>query len=279
MTASTTDSKPQTVRSADGTSIAYERMGSGPDLVLVDGAFCGISFGPSRALATELASSFTVSYYDRRGRGSSTDTQPYSVQREVEDLEAVLGTTAGAAYVYGVSSGGALALEAAAAGAPIAKLLVYEAPYTGIGAGGAVDHEAHLLSLLAEDKRGAMVSYFLVRMVHAPAFVPLMLRLMPKVWAAQKAAAHTLPYETRVLNGFTVPAERLARITVPTRVLVGGKAAPAMVAAQEAVAAAVPGAEHAVLEGQTHQVSARAIAQQARDYFRASAPVAPEGAA
>lgn len=278
MSAPTTTSTISTVRSADGTSIAYERMGAGPGLVLVDGAFCGIGFGPSRDLATELASSFTVTFYDRRGRGSSTDTQPYAVEREVEDLEAVLGATGGESFVYGVSSGAALALEAAAAGAPITKLLVYEAPYTGIGADG-VDHEAHLRSLLAEGKRGAMVSYFLVTMVKAPAFVPLMLRLMPKVWRAQTAAANTLPYEARVLNGFTVPVERIARIAVPTRVLVGGKAAPAMVAAQGSIAAAVPGAEHRVLQGQTHQVSAKAIAGEARDFFRTSATVAPEGAA
>jgi pimeloyl-ACP methyl ester carboxylesterase len=278
MTASTTASTLDAVRSADGTTIAIERMGTGPALVLVDGAFCGIGFGPARDLATELASSFTVTFYDRRGRGGSTDTQPYEVQREVEDLEAVLASAGGEAFVYGVSSGGALALEAAAAGAPITKLLVYEAPYTGIGADG-IDHEAHLRSLLAEGKRGAAVSYFLVKMVKAPAFVPLMLRLMPKVWRAQTAAANTLPYEARVTNGFDVPVERLARIAVPTRVLVGGKAAPAMVTAQGAIAAAVPGAEHRVLEGQTHQVSAAAIAAEARDFFRTSATVPPEGAA
>jgi pimeloyl-ACP methyl ester carboxylesterase len=269
MTLNTTSAE-LTTTSADGTTIAYERIGSGPSLVLVDGAFCGTQFGPSRALATELSSDFTVTFYDRRGRGRSTDTQPYAVEREIEDLSAVCDAAGGTPYLYAISSGAALALEAVAAGLPVKKLAVYEAPYTGIGAidGQKVDHEARLNALLAENKRGAMVSYFLVTMVGVPAFVPIMLRLMPKVWKAQTAAANTLPYETRVLNGFVAPVDRLARITVPTRVMVGGKAAPAMTTAQETVARAIPGAEHRVLEGETHQVSAGAIAAQARDFFR-----------
>jgi pimeloyl-ACP methyl ester carboxylesterase len=259
-----------TTRSADGTTIAYERIGTGPSLVLVDGAFCGTRLGPSRALAEELSSDFTVYFYDRRGRGGSGDTKPYAVEREIEDLAAICEVAGGRPYVYGISSGAALALEAVAAGLPVERLAVYEAPYTGVGMkdGRPVDHEARLNALLAEDKRGAMVSYFLVKMVGAPAFVPLLLRLMPKVWKVQTAAANTLPYETRVLNGFAAPVDRLARIAVPTRVMVGGKAAPAMVRAQETVAGAVPGAEHRVLEGETHQVSTRAIAAEARDFFR-----------
>jgi pimeloyl-ACP methyl ester carboxylesterase len=258
------------VTSADGTTINYERVGSGPSLVLVDGAFCGTRFGPSRALAKELSSDFTVTFYDRRGRGGSGDTQPYSVEREIEDLAAVCKAAGGAPCLYGISSGAALALEAVAAGLPVKRLAVYEAPYTGVGAvdGKPVDHEARLSALLAENKRGRMISYFLVSMVGAPAFVPVMLRLMPKVWKAQIAAANTLPYEAAVLNGFVPPVDRLARIAVPTRVMVGGKAAPAMADAQSTVARSIRGAEHRVLDGETHQVSARAIAAQARDFFR-----------
>jgi pimeloyl-ACP methyl ester carboxylesterase len=130
------------VTSADGTTIAYERTGTGPGLVLVDGAFCGTQFGPSRALAEALSPDFTVHFYDRRGRGRSTDTAPYAVQREIEDLAAVCEAAGGAPYLYGISSGAALALEAVAAGLPVAKLAVYEAPYTGVGIidGRAVDH-------------------------------------------------------------------------------------------------------------------------------------------
>jgi pimeloyl-ACP methyl ester carboxylesterase len=269
MTLDTTEGELAT-RSADGTTIAYERIGAGPALVLVDGAFCGTRFGPSRALAKELASDFTVHFYDRRGRGRSSDTQPYAVEREIEDLAAVCEAAGGSPYLYGISSGAALALEAVAAGLPVEKLAVYEAPYTGVSEvnGRPVDHEARLNALLAENKRGAMVSYFLVTMVGAPAFVPVMLRLMPKVWKAQTAAANTLPYETRVTNDFVAPVERLALIAVPTRVMVGGKAAPAMADAQATIARSIPGSEHRVLQGETHQVSARAIAAQLREFFR-----------
>lgn len=257
------------IASADGTSISVEHIGSGPSLVLVDGAFCGRSFGPARSLATTLADSFTVYFYDRRGRGDSGDTRPYSVEREIEDLAAVITHAGGDPFVYGISSGAALALEAAAAGIPMRKLATYEAPYTGIGDadGTPVDHAGHLNSLLAQNKRGAMVSYFLVKMIGVPAFVPLMLRLMPKIWKSQKDAANTLPNEIAVTNNFTAPTVRFAKITVPTLVMVGGKAAPAMTSAQATTAAAIPQALHRTLEGQTHQVSDAAMAAELRGFF------------
>jgi pimeloyl-ACP methyl ester carboxylesterase len=258
------------ITSADGTSIAVERTGTGPALVLVDGAFCGRSFGPARALAAKLADSFTVYFYDRRGRGDSGDTKPYAVAREIEDLAAVIGYSGGNAFVYGISSGAAVALEAAAAGVPMRKLATYEAAYTGVGVdthGVPVDHAGHLNELLARNKRGAMVSYFLVKMIGVPAFVPIMLRLMPNVWKSQKAAANTLPYEVAVLNNFTAPTDRLGQISVPTLVMVGGKAAPAMAAAQTTTANAIPHSVHHTLQGQTHQVSDTAMATELRGFF------------
>jgi pimeloyl-ACP methyl ester carboxylesterase len=217
-----------------------------------------------------------VYFYDRRGRGGSGDTSPYAVDREVEDLAAVVAHAGGRPFVYGISSGAGLALEAAAAGVPMERLATYEAPYTGVGSigGQVVDHRAHLESLLAAGDRGAMVSYFLVRMVGAPRFVPLMLRLMPKIWKQQKAVAHTLPYEARVMNDFELPTDRLATIDLPVLVMVGGKAAPAMAGAQRRIAASIPGARHEVLAGQTHQVSATAIAGALRAFFGASRPEA-----
>jgi pimeloyl-ACP methyl ester carboxylesterase len=266
----------ESVTSPDGTDIAVESMGTGPALLLVDGAFCGRTFGPSRDLAKELANDFTVSFYDRRGRGDSGDTAPYSVEREVEDLAAVLAHIGGRPFVYAISSGAALALEGAAAGLPMERLATYEAPYTGISVvdGVQVDHRAHLESLLQRDERGAMVSYFLVRMVGAPRFVPIMLRLMPKIWKQQKAVAHTLPYEARVMNDFELPADRIARIDLPVLVMVGGKAGPAMAGAQQRIADTIRGARHEVLAGQTHQVSAAAIAGAVRGFFTASRPEA-----
>ena len=117
------------VISKDGTRIAYERMGSGPAVVLIDGALCSRAFGPMPKIAALLKDHFTVYLYDRRGRGESGDTQPYSKAREVEDIGALVQAAGGAAFAVGLSSGAALALEAAASGLPLRKLAVYEPPF------------------------------------------------------------------------------------------------------------------------------------------------------
>ncbi len=258
----------ETTTSADGTPIAFERVGTGPAVVLVDGALCHRAFGPSRPLAAALADRFTVFAYDRRGRGESGNTLPYSPQREIEDLQAVLGAAGEDAYVYGSSSGAALALEAATAGVRMRRLATYEAPYVAARwKDPSVDHLAHMQALIAADKRGAAVSYFLVTMVGAPAFVPLMMRAMPKVWKQMRAVAPTLPYDLAVMGTFTAPVDRFGSIAVPTLVMVGGKAARPMREAQDAIAAAIPGSRFTVLDGQTHQVSEKAIAPQLAAFF------------
>lgn len=258
----------ETVTSADGTTIAYERTGRGPAVVLIDGALCYRDFGPSRPLAAALADHFTVYTYDRRRRGDSGNTEPYAVAREVEDLQAVIAAAGGDVYVYGISSGAGLALEAAAAGVRMRKLATYEAPYVAARwKDPSVDHLAHMNALLAEDKRGAAVSYFMVKMVGAPAFVPLMMRAMPKVWGQLKGVADSLPNDLRVMGSFRAPTERLATIHVPTLVMVGGKSPAEMRDAQSLIAATVPGATHAVLDGQTHQVSEKAIAPKLQEFF------------
>jgi pimeloyl-ACP methyl ester carboxylesterase len=257
----------ETVTSADGTTIAFERSGTGPAVVLVDGALCHRAFGPARPLAAALADRYTVFTYDRRGRGESGNTLPYSPRREIEDLQAVLGA-AGDAYVYGISSGAGVALEAAAAGTRMRRLATYEAPYVAAGwKDPSVDHLAHMEALIAADKRGAAVSYFLVTMVGAPAFVPVMMRAMPKVWNQMKAVAPTLPYDLQVMGSFTVPVDRFAAVAVPVLVMVGGKSPKPMRDAQDTIAAAIPGARFAVLDGQTHQVSEMAIAPQLETFF------------
>jgi pimeloyl-ACP methyl ester carboxylesterase len=236
--------------------------------VLVDGALCHRAFGPSRPLAAALADRFTVFAYDRRGRGESGNTLPYSAQRELEDLQAVMAAAGGDVYVYGISSGAGIALEAAAAGVRMRRLATYEAPYVAAGwKDPSVDHLAHMEALIAADKRGAAVSYFLVPMVGAPAFVPVMMRAMPKVWNQMKAVAPTLPYDLTVMGSFTVPVERFRTIDIPTLVMVGGKSPRPMRDAQDMIAAAIPGSQFAVLDGQTHQVSEKAIAPQLEAFF------------
>ena len=154
------------VISQDGTRIAYERLGSGPPVVLIDGALCSREFGPMPQIASLLTPNFTVCLYDRRGRGASGDTQPYAKAREVEDVQALIAAAGGSAFVFGTSSGAGLALEAAASGANIAKLAVYEPPFIGAGQ---ANHEQRLKSFVAAGQRAAALKYFMRDMVGAPA--------------------------------------------------------------------------------------------------------------
>jgi pimeloyl-ACP methyl ester carboxylesterase len=242
--------------SKDGTVIDYERTGQGPALILVDGAMCSRDFGPMPKLAPLLAHHFTVYAYDRRGRGKSGDTLPYSPQREVEDIAALIQEAGGSASLVGLSSGGALALEAAASGLPIDKVVAYEPPYVGVSGNGAVpDHQARLQTLVVEGDRAAAVKYFMRSMVGAPAPMVVMMQLMPWIWRKLKAVAHTLPYDAAVMNGFEVPAARLAGVRVRALVMHGSKTDARLARAAQAVAAAVPGAQHRTLAGQTHNVS------------------------
>jgi pimeloyl-ACP methyl ester carboxylesterase len=268
--------KTETVTSKDGTTIAFERQGAGPVIIVVDGAMCFREFGPARPFADAVAKAgggFTVVCYDRRGRGGSGNTLPYAPEREVEDLTAVIDATGGDVFMLGFSSGAALAYETAASGASVKKVLGYEAPYVAENdpKHRETDHLAHLNALLADDSdkgRGKAVDYFMTTMVGGPAFMPLMMRLMGKVFRQLKGIAHTIPYDTQVVNrDFTVPRDRFARIHVPVLVAIGGKAKPNMVAAQDAVHAAISGSELRVLPGQTHQVSNDAIVPLAKEFF------------
>jgi pimeloyl-ACP methyl ester carboxylesterase len=249
------------VRSADGTAIGYERSGSGPALILVDGALCSRAFGPTPKLAPMLASHFTVYAYDRRGRGQSGDTQPYARQREVEDLAALIEAAGGSASLLGLSSGGALALEAAASGLRVDKVIAYEPPYVHDDTqGGGADHDAQLKRLLAEGKRGGAVKYFLKDMVGAPAAMVVVMRLIPWIWRKLEAVAHTLPYDVAVMTAFTIPRARFGSIAVPTLTMNGTRSDPKLKRAARAVADAIPGGQYRTLEGQTHNVKPGVLA-------------------
>ena len=244
------------VRSKDGTTIAYERSGDGPPLILVDGALCSRGFGPSKALAARLAPRFTVYAYDRRGRGESGDasSSSYAPAREVEDIAALAEAAGGSAGLLGLSSGGALALHAAAAGVPTDGVVAYEPPYVDDGGPGGAPHEDRLKGLLASGKRGGAVRYFMKDMVGAPAVMVVMMRLMPWVWRKLEAVAHTLPYDAAVMTGFQVPRDRFSSIGVRALVMNGSKTDPRLKGAALALAAAVPGARHQELPGQSHNV-------------------------
>jgi pimeloyl-ACP methyl ester carboxylesterase len=249
------------VISKDGTAIAFERTGSGPAVIIVDGALCSRRFGPSPKLAGPLSSHFTVYTYDRRGRGASADTQPYSKAREVEDIAALIEAAGGAALLLGLSSGAALALEAAASGLNVTGVAAYEPPFMVDNAieHARANHEGHLKQLIVAGQRGDAVKYFMKDMVGAPAFVVVLMRLMPGVWSKLKAVAHTLPYDAAVMGDWSVPVRRFISIDTPTLVMDGGKTDPRLRRAVEEVVKVIPRAERRTLEGQTHNVSAAAL--------------------
>jgi pimeloyl-ACP methyl ester carboxylesterase len=239
------------VTSADGTTIGYDRTGSGPAVILVGGAF-GDRHEPTVAgLAQVLAAQFTVYNYDRRGRGESGDTAPYAVQREIDDLDAMISEAGGQASVFGGSSGGALVLEAAAAGSAITRLAVFEPPYVTDETRPPLPSEKELSDLVATGQRDRAIELFLTRGADLPADMVAGMRTQP-FWPGLEAIAQTLAYEAAVVGPGPVPAERLAAITAPSLVILGSASPARMQTAAAAVAAAVPGARLLALRGQAH---------------------------
>ena len=238
----------KTVISADGTPIAYDRAGSGDPLILVGGMFSYRRFPAQVKLAELLAPRFTVYGYDRRGRGDSGDTAPYAVDREIEDLAALIDVAGGYAHVWGLSSGGILALQAAAAGLPIQRLAIQEPPLVVDPADRRppADMRQRVSELIDAGQRGEAVRYVMVDGMGAPSFVPGLLHLMPGVWKRLTAVAHTLPYDTQLVDGFQsghpLPSGQWAEVTVPAVVMCGTEkeTPPGLRHAAAAVAAALP---------------------------------------
>jgi pimeloyl-ACP methyl ester carboxylesterase len=256
------------VTSKDGTRIAYERLGSGPPLLLIDGALCSRAFGPMPKIAALLAQHFTVYLYDRRGRGESGDAQPYAKAREVEDIEALIGVAGRPVFAVGLSSGAALALEAAASSTRMQKLAVYEPPYMVDDPGFAqIDHERNLRALVAAGHRGAAVKYFM-RMVKVPAPFIFMMQLMRGVWRKLKAVAHTLPYDMAIMGDWRIPAARFATLGTPTLAMYGGKTETRLRRAIEELVKVLPNVRQQVLPGQTHNVSAAVLVPALVAFFK-----------
>ncbi|MFF0741838.1 alpha/beta fold hydrolase [Streptomyces sp. NPDC004111] len=256
------------VISRDGTPIAYERRGEGAPLILVGGAFStGTAEGP---LAGYLAEDFDVVTYDRRGRGASGDTAPYAVAREVEDLAALIAEVGGSAFLYGMSSGGALVLRAAAAGLAVPRLAVYEPPFT-VREDTREDKAAYterLNALLAEGSRGAAVELFLAVVGMPREFVTKM-RQAP-VWRSFESLAPTLAYDDAVMGDGTVPADRLATLAQPVLVVSGTASPGVMRDAARLTADAVPDGRQASLLAQTHDVDPRRLAPVLARFFAAA---------
>jgi pimeloyl-ACP methyl ester carboxylesterase len=259
-----------TVTSKDGTTIAFERVGEGPALIVVGGA---LSTGAAAApLATLMAAHHEVITYDRRGRGASTDTNPYAVEREVEDLDALVAEVGGSALVLGHSSGAALALEAAADGVGIERLALYEPPFIVDDTRPALltDYVQHLDELVATDRPGDAVEYFMTVGVGLPAAVVIQMR-QDASWAYLEAVAHTIPYDTRIVNdhmgGKPLPTDRWTMVTMPTLVMDGGDSDPWIRHSTQELADVLPNARHQTLDGQTHQVAPEVLAPVLESFF------------
>jgi pimeloyl-ACP methyl ester carboxylesterase len=255
------------VTSKDGTSIGFDRRGQGPPVVLVCGG--SVDRMSNAGVAAQLASDFTVLNYDRRGRGDSGDTPPYAVEREIEDLGAVIEAAGGAAGVYGTSSGAALVLEAAAAGLPITKAALWEPPYIeDPNLRPPADQVEQYGRMLSEGRRGDAVEFFMTKVVRLPAEFAEQARTQPW-WQATEAIAHTLPYDATIMGDYSIPLDKAARIQAPTVILVGGASFPFMRQTAEALAKALPRGETRTLEGQEHDVAPEVMASALAEFFAA----------
>jgi pimeloyl-ACP methyl ester carboxylesterase len=260
------------VRSKDGTNIAFSRLGQGPALIIVDGAMCYRAFGPSGPLAKALQDRFTVYTYDRRGRGESGNTLPYALNREIEDIAALVQEAGGSAYLCGISSGAALALEAANTLPGVTKLALFEAPFI-------VDKTREPMTLdywrqievasSREETRGEAIALFM-KAVGVPGFMIVIMKLMP-MWKGMKAVAPTLPYDGACVKqyqqGQPLPRDRWTSVKAQTLVLDGGKSPAWMRNAMKSLASILPGARYGTLAGQTHMVKAQVMAPELIDFF------------
>jgi pimeloyl-ACP methyl ester carboxylesterase len=276
MTTVTATSDTRFATSADGTEIAYDvtgpRSGAGPAVVVVEGALCQRSMGTAKALTPLLSEHYAVHAYDRRGRGQSgRGVSAYAVDREVEDLVAVLDAAGPDAFVVGASSGAALALEAARAGVPMRKIALYEVPFIVDGTHAPNDPGLgrRAQALVDAGRRGAAVTLFL-RTVGVPVFGVVMMRMLP-VWKRLTGVAHTLPYDLEIVlrhqQGRPLPDGYYADVTTPTLAIAGGKSPVYMKNAQAAVVGQLPNGTLVELPGQTHMVRGKATAPVLREFF------------
>jgi pimeloyl-ACP methyl ester carboxylesterase len=254
------------VTSKDGTTIAFDRLGSGPPVILVSGG--SVDRGSNAGVADILSSDFTVFNYDRRGRGPSGDTPPYAVEREIEDIDAVVTAAGESAYLYGSSSGAVLALYAAEKlPGRITKLALWEPPFIlDPSARPPADQVEQYNKMLAEGRRGDAAQYFMEKVVRMPAEFVASARSQPW-WAANEALAHTLPYDATIMGDYSLPEDRARAVTIPTLVLDGGASFGFMGPTADALAKVLPRGERRTLAGQEHNIDPNVLAPALKEFF------------
>jgi pimeloyl-ACP methyl ester carboxylesterase len=258
----------KTTQSKDGTTLAYDVNGNGPALIYITGASCFRSFKPIVQDAKVFATEFTVYNYDRRGRGDSGNTLPYSIEREIEDIEAMIDAAGGTAYLYGHSSGAVLALEAALRlGSKVQKIVMFDAPYVHDEKEKAEYKQLSqtILKLLDNGKNAQAMSTFL-KGIGMPKVFVLLLPLFPG-WRTMKALAPTLAYDIALTQDMP-PVERATRVSVPTQIIVGTKSPALIHDVGRQLTKAIPNAKFAQLAGQDHMVNAKALLPLLLDFLK-----------
>jgi len=266
------------VTSIDGTKIVYDKVGKGQALILVAGAFSYRKFPGQVQLANLLGEHFTVYNYDRRGRGDSGDTQPYVTTREIEDLKAMIDEAGGSAYVWGLSSGAVLALQAAANGANITKLALHEPPFVVDAADRKPpeDFVQHVKGLIEVNRRADAIKYFMTKGMGAPSIIVTMMRMMPGVWSNLMAVAHTLPYDAALLDGFMdgrpLRAKLWSTVIAPTLVLEGTESPASLRRGSQAIANVLPNAQLLSKKGLGHtkKLDAKRISKELAAFFKSN---------
>jgi pimeloyl-ACP methyl ester carboxylesterase len=263
----------QTVTSKDGSRIAYDRLGSGPAVILVGGALSYRKYKKMEELAKLLAERCTVINYDRRGRGDSTDVKPFALEREIEDIAALIEAEGGSASLWGWSSGGALALRAARAGAVVERVSVFEVPFmvTPDAKRPTPDYGERLDELVAAGDRSGAAKHFMRNSIGIPAPFVALMRLMP-MWKGIKATALTLPYDWAALGkhtmyGAPLDAEEWASAEVPTLVAYGAKSPAVLQDGSRALAEVLPNAELRELKGVSHNLKMNVLAPVLAEFF------------
>ena len=257
--------------SSDGTSIAFDKTGKGPALVLVDGAFCFREYGVTPMLVPLLSDFFTVYSYDRRGRGESSDKEPYSVDNEIEDLKKMIEQTEEVPFICGFSSGAALVLRAMNKGLRVKKIALFEPPYVVNSfntSAPPTDAEIQLTNFIKQGNRSDAVKYFMTKVLGMPGIAVLLFKLFGRsLWEKNESVANTLSYDVAIMGNYSVPKEIAASIDVPS-VVIGGERSPRIL--REAIleiSRSIPGSQIKLLKRQSHNVPMKILAPCLIDFF------------